>query len=190
MTTTADRATIRETDPGLRLDRLARTWTAPPGLLGWLSQVNHRQVGMRFIVTAFVFFVLAGLLALLMRIQLAWPEQRVLDAELYNQIFTMHGTTMMFLFAVPVMEGLGIYLVPLMLVPLMIGTRDMAFPRLNAFGYYVYAIAGLVLYLSLLLRTAPDAGWFSYVPLAGEEFSTGLGLDVWTTMITSSSCRR
>lgn len=158
---------------------LSATWLSPPGLYAWFTHVNHRQIGYRFIVTSLIFFILAGVLSLLMRLQLISPENSFLSAEQYNQFFTMHGTTMMFFFAVPAMEGLGIYL-----VPLMIGTRDMCFPRLNAFGYYVYLLAGISLYASLFLGMAPDAGWFSYVPLAGKTFSSGLGMDFWTTMIT------
>lgn len=158
---------------------LNRTWASPAGFFGWFTHVNHRKIGYRFIITSLVFFVLAGVLALLMRLQLITPENSLMGPELFNQLFTMHGTTMMFFFAVPIMEGLGIYL-----VPLMIGTRDMCFPRLNAFGYYVYLIAGIVLYLSLFLGMAPAAGWFAYVPLANDMFSPGKGMDIWTTMIT------
>ncbi|OFE13551.1 cytochrome c oxidase subunit I [Pseudohongiella acticola] len=158
---------------------LSRTWESPPGVLNWFTHVNHRQIGYRFVVTSLVFFALAGVLALIMRLQLISPENTLLGPDLYNQLFTMHGTTMMFFFAVPAMEGLGIYL-----APLMIGTRDMSFPRLNAFGYYVYLIAGIALYTSLFLGMAPAAGWFSYVPLANIAFSEGRGMDFWTTMIT------
>lgn len=158
---------------------LARTWQSPPGFFGWFTHVNQRQIGYRFIVTSLIFFILAGVLALLVRLQLIVPENTFLGADLYNQIFTMHGTTMMFLFAIPAMEGLGIYF-----VPLMIGTRDMALPRLNAFGYYVYLIAGGALFLSLFLGMAPAAGWFNYVPLSDIEFSPGKGVDFWATMIT------
>jgi cytochrome c oxidase subunit I+III len=160
-------------------DILAKTWESPPGFLGWFTHVNHRKIGSRFIVTSLIFFALAGVLALLMRLQLVSPENTLLGPDRYNQIFTMHGTTMMFFFAVPAMEGLAMYL-----VPLMIGTRDMAFPRLSAFGYYVYLIAGIVLYVSLFLGMAPAVGWFSYVPLANIEFSPGKGVGFWTTMIT------
>ena len=158
---------------------LERTWRSPPGFFRWFTHVNHRNIGKRFIVTSLVFFALGGLLAVVMRLQLAQPAQDVVSTDLYSQLLTMHGTTMMFFFAVPAMEGFAIYF-----VPLMIGTRDMAFPRLNAFGYYVYLIAGIVLYLSLFLGMAPDAGWFAYVPLAGPEYSPGLRMDVWATMIT------
>jgi len=160
-------------------DQLRKTWRSPAGLLAWFTQVNHTQIGVRFIVTSLVFFILGGILALLMRLQLVAPENTLMGPELFNQLFTMHGTTMMFFFAVPAMEGLGIYL-----IPLMIGTRDMCFPRLNAFGYYVYLFAGMTLYGSLFLGLAPDAGWFSYVPLANIDYSPGLGVSFWTTMIT------
>jgi cytochrome c oxidase subunit I+III len=158
---------------------LDRTWAPARGIIGWFSQVNHRAIGKRFIVTAFVFFILAGLQAFVMRLQLAVPDNTILDADRYNQFFTMHGTTMMFFFAVPVLEGFFIYL-----VPLMIGTRDMVFPRMNAFGYYVYLIAGVVLYASFFIGLAPDAGWFNYPPLSGPEYSPGIRIDFWATMIT------
>ena len=159
--------------------RLTAVWRSPPGFFGWFTHVNHTKIGMRFIVTGFVFFLLGGALAVLMRIQLAFPQHQFLDADTYNQIFSMHGITMMFFFAVPIMEGFGIYIVPLML-----GTRDMAFPRLNAFGYYVYLIAGITLYLALFLGMAPAVGWFSYPPLADAMHSPGRGVDFYTTVIT------
>jgi cytochrome c oxidase subunit I+III len=159
--------------------RLNRTWASPTGFFGWFTHVNQRTIGRRFIVTAFVFFVLAGLQAAAMRWQLAQPENTLLTPELYNQFMTMHGTVMMFFFAVPVMEGFAIYVVPLML-----GTRDMAFPRLNAFGYYLYLIAGITIYVFALLSLAPDVGWFSYVPLALKDYSPSLGVDAWATVIT------
>ena len=121
----------------------------------------------------------AGVAALLMRTQLAVPENTFLDANQYDQLFTVHGVTMMFLFAVPMMEGMGIYLVPLML-----GTRNVAFPRLNAFGYWMYLIGGLFLYWGLFTGTGPDVGWFAYTPLAGPQFSPGKRVDVWAQMIT------
>src|SRR4051812_8395768 len=134
---------------------------------------------MRYIVTAFIFFILGGIEALLMRLQLAHPESHILNPDQYNQIFTVHGSTMMFLFAVPIMEGIAIYL-----VPLMVGTRNVAFPRLNAYGYFVYLIGGLLLYIPFFLNFGPDTGWFSYVPLSGPQFSPGKRVDVWAQMIT------
>ena len=161
------------------LDVLRQTWSSKPGLLGWLSATNHQAIGRRYILTAFIFLLLGGIEALLMRLQLAKPENTFLSAERYNQIFTLHGTTMMFLFAVPVMEGMGIYL-----VPLMVGTRNVAFPRLNAFGYWMYLAGGLFLYGCAFFNMIPDAGWFAYPPLSGPQFSPGKGVDVWAQMIT------
>lgn len=158
---------------------LEDSWRAPGGFLGWFRQVNHQAIGKRYIVTAFVFLVLGGIEALLMRFQLAFPESRILNPNAYNEIFTIHGSTMMFLFAVPVMEGMGIYLVPLML-----GTRNVAFPRLNAYGYYMYLFGGIFLYAGILLNISPDAGWFAYTPLSGPQFAPGKRVDFWAQMIT------
>jgi cytochrome c oxidase subunit I+III len=158
---------------------LEKTWGDEPGLWGWLSTTNHKTVGRRFIYTAFGFFILGGILAVLIRIQLARPENSFLGPDLYNQIFTMHGTTMMFLFAVPVMEAVAVFLLPLML-----GTRNIAFPRLNAFGYWVYLFGGIMLYVAFFLNVGPDTGWFSYVPLSGPEYSPGKRVDFWAQMIT------
>ena len=158
---------------------LEAVWRRPPGLFGWLCSTNHKDIGIRYIVTAFVFFGLAGILALLMRIQLAFPENHFLSPDLYNQFFTVHGTTMMFLFAVPIMEGLGLYL-----VPLMVGTRNAAFPRLNAFGYFAFLAGGLLLWGGLFVNAGADAGWFAYVPLSGPEYSPGHRVDIWADMIT------
>ncbi|HEY2289579.1 MAG TPA: cytochrome c oxidase subunit I [Thermoanaerobaculia bacterium] len=158
---------------------LERTWKYASGLWGWLAEVDHTKIGVRYIVTALIFFALGGIEALMMRVQLARPENGFLNPDLYNEIFTTHGSTMMFLFAVPIMLGLGVYF-----VPLMVGTRNMAFPRLNAFSYYVYLIGGLFLYTAFFLNTGPDAGWFAYVPLSGPQFSPGKRVDVWAQMIT------
>ncbi|HZT59632.1 MAG TPA: cbb3-type cytochrome c oxidase subunit I, partial [Pyrinomonadaceae bacterium] len=160
-------------------EALDRTWRNRPGLWGQLTSVNHKTVGLRFIVTAFCFFVAGGILAVLMRIQLSRPENNFLGPDLYNQVFTMHGTTMMFLFAVPVMEAMAVYL-----VPLMVGTRSIAFPRLNAFGYWIYLFGGLMVYVAFFLNIGPDTGWFSYVPLAGPEYSPGKRVDFWAQLIT------
>jgi cytochrome c oxidase subunit I+III len=159
--------------------RLEQTWRDPPGLRGWVSAVNHKAIGRRFIVTAFGFFIAGGLLALLMRLQLARPESRLVGPDLYNQLFTMHGTTMMFLFAVPVMQAMSVYL-----VPLMVGSRSVAFPRMNAFAYWIYLFGGLMLYIAFALNIGPDAGWFSYPPLAGPDYSPGKRVDFWAQLIT------
>ncbi|CAN5360213.1 cytochrome c oxidase subunit I [soil metagenome] len=161
------------------LETLEKTWAPRGGIPGWFTIVNASYIGRRYIITALVFFLFAGVEALLIRTQLAFPENTVLGPDHYNQIFTMHGITMMFLFAVPIMEGLGTYF-----IPLMIGTRDMAFPRLNAFGYYVYLIGGMTLYTSVFLGMAPDTGWFSYLPLANLEYSPGMGVNIYATLIT------
>ena len=166
-------------DEALEHAALAVTWRERPGFLGWLSSVDHKSVGTRYIVTAVIFLLLGGIEAGMMRMQLSRPENSLIGPDLYNQIFTMHGTTMMFLFAVPVMNAMGIYL-----VPLMVGTRNIAFPRLAAFSYWTYLIGGLLLYVSFFLNSGPDAGWFSYVPLAGPEFSPGKRVDVWAQTIT------
>jgi cytochrome c oxidase subunit I+III len=158
---------------------LERAWRDPPGFVGWLSAINHKSIGKRFIVTAFAFFVLGGLLAAAMRLQLARPDNRLIGPDLYNQIFTMHGTTMMFLFAVPVMQAMSVYL-----VPLMIGTRSVAFPRMNAFAYWVYLLGGVMLFVAFALNIGPDAGWFAYVPLSGPDYSPGKRVDFWAQMIT------
>ncbi|HEY0420140.1 MAG TPA: cbb3-type cytochrome c oxidase subunit I, partial [Acetobacteraceae bacterium] len=158
---------------------LDATWSDPPGFFGWFCAINHKAIGKRFLVTCLVFFALAGLLAAWMRIQLARPGNTLMGPDLYNQVFTMHGTTMMFLFAVPMMEGMAVYLVPLML-----GTRNVAFPRLNAFGYWVFLTGGLFLFISFYLNIGPDAGWFAYTPLSGPEYSAGKRMDVWAQVVT------
>jgi cytochrome c oxidase subunit I+III len=160
-------------------ERLARVYADPPGLWGWLTTTDHKRIAKRYVITAMVFFVLAGIDALLMRIQLARPENAFLGPDAYNQLFTVHGSTMMFLFAVPIMQALGLYFVPLML-----GTHNIAYPRLNAFGYFTYLIGGTFLWVAFLVNVGPDTGWFSYVPLAGPEFSPGKRVDVWSQMIT------
>jgi cytochrome c oxidase subunit I+III len=162
------------------VETLERSWRQPRGALAWFTHVNHKAIGMRYIVTAFVFLLLGGLEALAIRTQLAQPENTFLSAEAYRQFFTMHGMTMMFLFAVPVMEGIGIYL-----VPLMIGSRDVALPRLNALGYYLYLFAGLVLYGSFFLGWAPHSGWFNYPPLARPEYEPGYNIEVWFTTVAA-----
>jgi cytochrome c oxidase subunit I len=160
-------------------ERLNRTWGSKAGIIGWFTTVDHKIIGRRYIVTAFVFLLLGGILAAVMRAQLARPDSGLISPDLYNQLFTMHGTTMMFLFAVPVMEAFAVYL-----VPLMVGTRNIAFPRLNAFSYYVYLFGGLMIWVAFGLNIGPDVGWFAYVPLSGPEFSPGKRADFWAQMIT------
>jgi len=165
-------------DAGER-EEMERTWRGQPGFWGWLTATDHKSVAKRYILTTFLFFLLGGLEALTLRLQLARPENGLLDPDQYNQFFTMHGTTMMFLFGVPVQLAMAIYL-----VPLMVGTRNISFPRLNAFGYWVYLIGGLLLYSGFALNTGPDAGWFNYVPLSGPQYSPGKRIDVWAQTVT------
>ena len=146
------------------------------GWLNWLATVDHKKIGLMYIATAFVFFLAGGILALLIRTELAMPgpEHRLMGPETYNQVLTMHGTTMIFLFVIPIMAGFGNYL-----VPLMIGARDMAFPRLNALGFWMFLFGALFLYTSFLVGGPADAGWTSYPPLSGPHFSSGTGMDFW-----------
>jgi cytochrome c oxidase subunit 1 len=158
---------------------LEQTWKTPSGMWGMLATVDHKIIGRRYIFTAFIFLALGGVLSILMRIQLAQPEARVLGPDRYNQIFTMHGANMMFLFAVPVMEAMAVYL-----VPLMVGTRNIAFPRLNAFSYWMFLAGGTLLWVAFALDMGPDVGWFAYVPLSGPQYAAGKRADIWAQMIT------
>ncbi len=161
------------------IDTLERTWAEPSGLLGSLAHVDHKSIGRRYLVTAFTFFLLGGLLAAVMRLQLARPDNSIVSADFYNELFSTHGTTMMFLFAVPVMQGLGIYF-----VPLMVGARAIAFPRLVAFSYWMFLFGGIFLFVSFLLNAGPDVGWFSYPPLAESLYTPTKRADVWAQLIT------
>src|SRR5438067_328892 len=165
---------------GMDLDRLVeRTWTDPSGFFGWFTHVDHKSIGKRYIVTAFVFFLLGGLLAAAMRLQLARPDNHLIGPDLYDEIFSMHGTTMMFLFAVPMGQALGVYF-----VPLMVGARQIAFPRLVAFSYWLFLFGGFFLFISFLLNAGPDVGWFSYPPLAELRYTPTKRADVWAQLIT------
>jgi cytochrome c oxidase subunit I+III len=172
----APRRAVRDTATD---EYLHGAWVDEPGWIGALSTIDHKRIGCRFIVTAFGFFVAGGILAGLMRLQLARPESTLIGPDLYNQLFTVHGTTMMFVFAVPVMQAMAVYL-----VPLMVGTRNIAFPRMNAYAYWIYLFGGIMLYVALVLNIGPDAGWFSYTPLAGPEYGVGKRSDFWAQLIT------
>ncbi len=158
--------------------RLEPIWATPSGWRS-LSGVNHTTLGLRFIVTGFAFFLLAGVLAMLIRSQLAFPGNDLMPADAYNAAFTMHGTLMMFFFAVPILEGFAIYL-----VPKMIGARDMLFPRLGAYGYWCYLFGGLLLLSSWFFGAVPDGGWFMYTPLSGPRYSPGSAIDFWLLGVT------
>ncbi len=155
-------------------EQLEDRWEDAPGIPGFFETVDHKRIGVRYIYTAFAFFFAAGALALVMRVQLAAPNAGVLGPATYNEFFTMHGTTMIFLFNTPVLAGFGNYL-----IPLMIGSRDMAFPRLNAFSYWVFLLAGIFLFSSFVVGHPPDGGWFAYTPLTSKPYSSGINVDFW-----------
>ena len=163
-----------------RIDRLERIWAERPGLTGWLTTTDHKRIALLYLATSLAFFAAGGAEALAMRTQLAQPNERVIGPATYDQLMTMHGVTMIFFFVIPLSIGaFGNYL-----VPLMIGARDMAFPRMNALSYWLFLGSGLLVYTSLLLGMAPDAGWFDYVPLASRRpRSTG-------APSPAGSCRR
>ncbi len=158
--------------PG-ELQTLERVWRPPRGLR-FLTVVNNTYIGVFYVGAAFLFFILAGILALVMRVQLAVPGNDLVGPALYNQLFTMHGTVMMFLFAVPVVEAMGI-----LLLPNMLGARDMPFPRLSAYAFWAYLVGGLVFFASLFFGLAPTGGWFMYPPLTSAEYSPGINEDFW-----------
>ncbi|MBK4736598.1 cytochrome c oxidase subunit I [Noviherbaspirillum pedocola] len=155
-------------------EKLERIWETEPGLLGWLASVDHKAIGLRYLFTSFAFLIIGGIEALIMRVQLARPGAHLLTPDQYNHLFTMHGMTMIFLYALPVLSGFSNYLWPLML-----GSRDMAFPRLNAFSYWVYLASGIFLYIALLQGQTPDAGWFNYVPYTLRSYDPGRGIDIY-----------
>jgi len=160
-------------DPSLP-DRLKEIWETRPGLYGFIASVDHKEIGIKYLVTAFAFLVLGGLEALLMRIQLAQPGEHVLTPEQYDELFSMHGITMIFLYALPILSGFSNYLFPLVL-----GSRDMAFPRLNAFSYWVYLAAGLFMYASFLVGAVPNDGWFNYAPFSLKAYDPGPNMDFY-----------
>ena len=159
--------------PKGELEQLKAAWALPKG---WriVTAVNNTVIGYFYVGTAMLFFLLAGILALLMRLQLAVPSNTFLSQDTYNQIFTMHGTVMMFLFAVPVVEAMGI-----LLLPQMLGARDQPFPRLGAFAFWAYFVGGLIFFCTLFFDLAPSGGWFMYPPLTSSQFSPGMGADFW-----------
>jgi cytochrome c oxidase subunit I+III len=166
-----------------RVERLELIWQGRPGLLGWLTTTDHKRIGLLYFWTTLVLFGAGGIEALLMRTQLIRPNNDLLSPETYDQLFSLHGITMIFFFIIPMTTGaFGNYL-----IPLMIGARDMAFPRMNALSYWVFLASAIFLYTSLALGMAPDAGWFDYVPLADKQFSPGHNIDFYALALIFNS---
>jgi len=160
--------------PEGELEELEAAWCPPRRAGEWITAINNNIIGIYYVGAAMLFFILAGTLALLMRTQLALPMAGILPQETYNQIFTMHGTVMMFLFAVPAVEALAV-----LLLPQILGARDLPFPRLGAYAFWAYLIGGLAFFCSLFFGLAPDGGWFMYPPLTGKTYSPGINADFW-----------
>ncbi len=154
--------------------KLKELWESKPGIYGLLATVDHKEIGIRYIVTAFLFLAAGGIEALIMRLQLAQPNETLLSPQTYNQLYSMHGITMILWYAFPVLTGFSVFL-----QPLIIGTRDMAFPQLNAFTYWTFLFSGLLLYSSWLIGAAPNDGWFNYVPYASKEYNPGPNIDFY-----------
>jgi cytochrome c oxidase subunit I+III len=168
-------AVVATPEAAARVERLDRIWQPRPGLTGWLTTTDHKRIGLMYLFASLVFFAAGGVEALLVRTQLAAPGQHVLSPEAYDQVFTMHGVTMIFLFVIPISTGaFGNYL-----LPLMIGARDMAFPRMNALSLWIFVASGVFMYAGLALGHGPDAGWFDYVPLASKQYSPDSGIDFY-----------
>src|SRR6266566_6960707 len=153
-----------------RAEREAHGWTS------WITTTDHKRIGIMYMVTTFAFFCLGGVEALMIRLQLGAPDNTLVTPTIYNQLFTMHGSTMIFLFVVPVIAGIANYF-----VPLMIGARDMAFPRLNAFSFWLFLGGGLAFYASIFF-SPPTAGWTSYAPLSDNAYIQDNGIDAWIFM--------
>jgi cytochrome c oxidase subunit I+III len=165
------------------MDRLEAMWQSRPGVLGWLTTTDHKRIGLLYFWATLVFFAAGGVEAMLMRTQLAQPNEHLIGPNTYDELFSMHGITMIFFFIIPMSTGaFGNYL-----IPLMIGARDMAFPRMNALSFWLFAASGIFIYTSLFLGIAPNAGWFNYVPLANREFDTGRNIDFYSLGIIFNS---
>jgi cytochrome c oxidase subunit I+III len=168
-------ATVVTPPAQIEANRLERLWSERSGLLGWLTTTDHKRIGLMYFFTSLAFFAAGGAEALLIRTQLIGPHQHLLTPEAYDELFTMHGITMIFLVVIPMTTGaFGNYL-----VPLMIGARDMAFPRMNAVSFWIFLGSGMFLYVALATGQAPNAGWFDYVPLASKQYDPGLNIDFY-----------
>src|SRR5215469_14494398 len=157
-------------------------------LYSWVATVDHKRLGLMYVVSALIFLVIAGIMALVIRMQLMFPDGHVVGPDTFDRLFTMHGTTMVFLVGMPMVAGFSNYL-----VPLMIGARDMAFPRLNAFGFWIFLFGGIFLYFSFIggfglygMGSAPDVTWWAYAPLTARAFSPGHGTDYWALALIVS----
>jgi cytochrome c oxidase subunit I+III len=166
-----------------RLERLELIWRGRPGVLGWLTTTDHKKIALLYFWTTLALFAAGGVEALLIRTQLIRPDNDLVSPETFDQLFSMHGITIIFFFIIPMTTGaFGNYL-----IPLMIGARDMAFPRLNALSYWIFLASAIFLYTSLFMGMAPNAGWFDYVPLADREFSPGRNIDFYALGIIFNS---
>src|SRR5213080_1068922 len=170
-TTTAPQPQPRPQITVRDIERPRGSWT------DWVRTTDHKKIGILYLYTTFVFFILGGVEALLMRLQLSGADQSILSPRTYNELVTMHGSTMIFLFVVPVLAGFGNFM-----VPLMIGARDMAFPRLNALSYWLFLFGGIAFYMSIFF-TPPSAGWTMYAPLSDNAYLQDGGVDAWIFMI-------
>ncbi|MDV3254319.1 MAG: cbb3-type cytochrome c oxidase subunit I, partial [Lysobacter sp.] len=171
MSATGPVAPAAHGDPG-QAARLEAAWATPTGWRYW-SAVNNSNVGLWYTGMSFVFFLFAGVLALLMRVQLAVPDNDFVSAEMYNQLFSLHGSAMMFLFAVPIFEAFS-----MLVLPQLLGARDLPFPRLSAFGFWCFLIGGVFVCGSIFFNAAPQGGWFMYPPLT-TSYQEGYGADIW-----------
>jgi cytochrome c oxidase subunit 1/cytochrome c oxidase subunit I+III len=172
-------ATPPNTAAAERMQLLEQMWEGRPGVLGWLTTTDHKKIGLLYFWTTLALFGAGGIEALIMRTQLAAPNQHLVSPSTYDELFSLHGITMIFFFIIPMTTGaFGNYL-----LPLMIGARDMAFPRMNALSYWIFLGSGIFLYISLLLGMAPNAGWFDYVPLASRQFDPGRNIDFYCLAI-------
>jgi cytochrome c oxidase subunit I+III len=171
-----DKPEFPKVDPGPpgTVETLERVWADPKGWRGWMAAVQNDTIGVRILATAFFFFVLGGFDSLVIRVQLARPENNFVDAELYNKFFTMHGSVIMYLVILPMLEGFTI-----LALPFLLGSREMPYPRLGVYSYFTFLFGGLLFYSSALLEVVPDTSWTAYVPLSSAEYSPGLPLDYW-----------
>jgi cytochrome c oxidase subunit 1 len=160
-------ATVTDVRPRERVSTGAAIWS-------WITTIDHKRIGVLYFVTSLLYFLVAGFEAMLIRLQLAQPDGTILDSDTYNQLFTMHGTAMVFMVAMPMAAAFFNFL-----IPLMIGARDVAFPRLNAFSYWTFLGGSLLMHSSFLFGQAPDGGWFGYANLTSKEYSPGLSIDFW-----------